>query len=57
MTSEYLTVKEIAELKRVSRQAVDKRLRALRISGKRFGRTRVFTREEITPILEAEFRV
>lgn len=56
MTNEYITVKEIAELKHVSRQAIDKRLSGLKISGRKFGRTRVFTKDEVKEILDAEFR-
>lgn len=48
---EFFTVKDIARKLGVSRQAIDKRIRARRISVEVYGRTRLISYEDLERVL------
>lgn len=39
MTNEFMTIKEIAKIKGVTRQAIDKKIRKMKIAYRQIGRT------------------
>lgn len=41
------TIKELAKMKQISRQAIDKRIRKSKIECERYGRTRVIKKEDL----------